>query len=363
MRQATLFIILLSLAFHCSGQNKTNKDGLLVGLWTDQHMNSNGKCTERGSYKVIPINTYDSIGSLNRENYEFEYKGANYFLSFSGKSGDSISVKDSLWQGFDSLGNISYSKYWQEGLQIWSKSFDPDGNMTEHNYYDFDKDTGFVLSYVGKHVYRKLVYPLSDRSERTETFYPDNDLEISDTEPMLDSYFGQAEDTFVQLRLSCKKDLTIYSVSSSSANLQVTFPSNALPFKLTTKDTVSCILTYRPTPTAFREYDTITIVTSEVNSPPYKIYCTMYATHIDGGNIHSGKEVSVSKSKDKFFYITSMGTVTTAYFRKRDSEETEKEFSIFRLTQIDLNELEVGDYDLSVLSCDAGGFAKVKITE
>jgi len=282
-----ILAILLTWTIQCIGQNKTTKEGLNVGKWTDEYELAYGKFTETGFYKIIPLNIYETIRPLGDNIFEVKFKGSSTLLFFSGRQGNNISVKDSIWQTVDSVGKIYKTENWVQGLNLWTKYFDGNGNMTNYDYEDFENDTSFYLTYKNNQLYKKAFYPPDNKNQQTEIFYPDNNLVIPNAEPSFYCKFGDMAVNVFQLKLSCKKDLTINSVSSSSGNIQVTFPFNSVPYKLTKADTAIFNLIFTPTPTSFTDDDTITIVTSEENVLPYKIYCSLRASHIDGSNVES----------------------------------------------------------------------------
>jgi hypothetical protein len=231
--------------------------------------------------------------------------------------------------------------------------------LTKYDYKDLENDTNFYLTYDNNQLYKKAFFPPNNKNQQTVIFYPDNNLVIPNAEPFFNTKFGGTSVNDFQLKLFCKKDLTINSVSSSSQNIQVNFPFNSMPYKLTTKDTATFNLIFSPTPSSFRDKDTITIITSEENVPPYKIYCSLRASHINGSNVKTLKEISLSITNDKYLLISPMGSVTDAFIK--NSNEIVKRYKIKGITKIDLNELKVGEYELSVYSCDTGDKIKLKI--
>ncbi len=87
----------------------------------------------------------------------------------------------------------------------------------------------------------------------------------------------------------------------------------------------------------------------------------MRYTHIDWKNVQTIGHLSLSKTKDKYLIVSSMGTVTNAYLKNIRGENTE--YEIHGDTKISLEKLQIGDYDLSIFSCDTNGFIKFTITE
>ncbi len=362
MRQLIFILtLLLTSIFNCLGQNKTTKEGLKVGIWTEEYDLGYGEFTETGVYKIIPLNTYKTIQSLGDDSFEIKCKASTTILFFSGRHNKSISVKDSIWEIKDSIGKLYSTEMWHQGINIWRKYYDESGSLIEYHYIDLENDTTFNLIYINNRLFKKAFYPPENKNQQTEIFYPNNDLIIPNAELTFKSIFGDTVLNVYQLKLSCKKDLTIQSVRSGSKNIQVVFPFNTFPYELTEKDTAIFNLIFTPTPTTFIENDTITIITSEENVLPYMVFCSLNASHIDYSNVETLTELSLSKTKDQYLIIAPMGTQTDAYIT--DFLGTKKKYKIYGITKIDLSKLNVGEYQLSIASCNTGGDIKLTITD
>jgi hypothetical protein len=358
---STLRIFLLIYTCQCFGQNKTTQEGLNIGLWTEEYELYSEKFKETGKYKIVDLNKYDTIRQLGENAYEIKYKGSTPLLFSSGKYNNKISVKDSIWQTLDSLEKLIKTELWSNGLNLWTKYFDEKNNLIEYDYDDFENDTSFYLTFKNNQLFKKAYYPPNDKNNKTYIFYPNNNLIISNAELNFYSRFGDEKANELKLNLSCKKNLSILSIKSSSNNIQVKLPSKSFPYRLNQNEITTIGLTYTPILFDLKEADTITIQTNEINIPAYKIYCSMRYTHIDGKNVETIGHLSLSKTKDKYLFISSMGTVTNAYLKNKEGEKTE--YEIHGNTKIGLEKLQIGEYDLSIFSCDTGGFIKLKITE
>ncbi len=156
--------------------------------------------------------------------------------------------------------------------------------------------------------------------------------------------------------------MEINSISSSSNTLETNVTKNNLPYSLNKNDTLRLSLLYTPDPTSLILYDTITIQTSEKHVPPYKIYCSLHFAHLDYTNIEETHTLSLSKSKDKYLYISRLGSQTDAYLVNKNGfkkhYETNKE-----INKIDLSQLEIGNYNLTIISCNTGGGIILNITK
>ncbi len=356
-----ILLLLLLLNLHGFGQNKLTKDGLKIGKWEEKYEISVGKMKYSGFFKIIPINTYDTIRSIGDNLYRIKYKGATPLLSTSGIKRNNVSVKDGIWRTIKSNGKIHEIQTWQNGLLLSEEEYDDNGILKEHHYIDYENDTSVYLYYKGEQLYKKAFYPPNQKQQQTVIFYPDNNLVIPNAELYFNSKFGDTSLNILPLKLFCKRDLTILSVFSSSSNIQVSFPYETFPYDLTTEDTVTLNLIFTPTPSSFRTEDTITILTSEENALPYKIYCWSRASHINGNNVETLKQITLSKTKDKFLIIATMGTSTSAYIKDLNGEE--KRYKITISSKINLNEFGVGEYDLKIHSCNTYEDIKLVIIE
>ncbi len=348
-------------SFNCHAQNKTTKDGLKVGRWVEENEGGYEKFKETGYYKIVPLSKYDTLGQLEETTVRIKYKHSSPLLFFYARHDNYISVKDSVWQALNLKGKLLETTYWIEGINIWRKLFDDDGNLIEYDYDDLENDTSFYLTYISNQLFKKELFPPNDKNNATIIFYPDNRLIIPKAELSFYSKFSDISVNVFSLKLSCRQEIIIKSVTSSSNNIQVSFPYNSVPYKLASKDTATFQLIFTPTPISFRTNDTITIVTSEQNIPPYKIYCSLRASHIDGSNVGTIKEIVLSRTEDRYLIISPMGTRTDAVIK--DTNGSLKKYVILSNTKIDLEEFQTGEYGLAIYSCNTGGDIKLKIIE
>ena len=350
-KTTSILIVLLAWAFHCPGQNKVTKEGLKYGKWVEEYDDGERKNTFSGIYKIIPLSTYDTIRAVGYGTAEIKYKGSTPILEFSGRYLNDISVQDSIWQFVDSTGILRSTYFWNQGILAWSKDFDDKGNMIFYSYNDFENNTSLYLTYKNKQLYQKHFYARNE-TEGTSTFYPDNNLIIQNAEPSFSKTFGDSTKSVFQLKISSKKHLTIKSVISSSENIQVSFPLNKLPYKLSPSDTTIVNLTFAPTPISLRDNDTITIITSEKNVPPYKVYCSLNASHVNYNNIENLKNLTLSKSKDTYLIISLSSDSREVYIK--NDKRTEKIYhTLYGKLKIDLKDFNVGIYDITISNFEA----------
>lgn len=352
-----LFFIFSFFHWFSFGQNKFTEDGLKVEKWVEKGFWNGERYKNFGTYKIVSIKDFDTIWALDRTSLNTKYKKTSALVFFSGSFEDKISVKDGIWQNVNFFGKIKETECWENGIQLWTKTFNKKGELTYHYYEDFVNDTTFFLNYVDQQLFEKAYYPPENKNEETHIYYPINNLSISNAEPNFYSNFGK-KDT-IQLKISCKQALSINEISSNSENIKFAYPFNVLPLNLATKDTLTLDLIITSNSSTFRNSETITIKTSEGNVPDYKIYCSLRVFHVDGRNIETLRELSLSKSRDKYLYISQMGSITDAIISKGKKEI--RNIRIMEDTKINLRKLKVGEYSLGVYSCENGGGLKLII--
>ena len=87
----------------------------------------------------------------------------------------------------------------------------------------------------------------------------------------------------------------------------------------------------------------------------------IYAHHINGRTVETLKSLQLSKTKDKFLILPSMGTVTDATIISTNGDKSF--YEINGITKIDLSKYSTGTYQLHISSCNTGGQLKFVITE
>lgn len=359
--KGTILILFMSWAVYCAGQNRTTKEGLKVGYWQEQYESDMGVMKESGMYKIIPLNTYDTLTNMGEGCYEVKYKGATPLLFYVGRHGNKLAVKDGIWQTTKANGSLYRTDYWVSGLNLWTKYVDDKGALLLYDYLDAVNDTSFYLTYKDQQLYKKAFYPPGQKNEATVIFYPDRDLMISEAEPAFNATFGDTTRHVFPLKVCGKKNLTLLSVRSGSDNIQVDFPAQAFPYALAANDTLTVNLIFTPHPSSLVTADTVTILTSEAQALPYRIYCSLNASHINGSNVETLTQMTLSKTKDRYLLIAPMGTSTAA--RLTNSKGESKNYRIVNGTKINLMEFEVGEYELDISSCDTGGNMTLHLVE
>jgi hypothetical protein len=102
------------------------------------------------------------------------------------------------------------------------------------------------------------------------------------------------------------------------------------------------------------------LLTAE-NKDQYKIYSSIYAHHINGRTVETLDSIQLSKTKDKFLILPSMGTMTDATIISQSGDKSV--YDIIGTTKIDLAKYAVGTYQLLISSCNTGGQLKFVIIE
>ena len=352
-------LLLCILLIGCRPKNKLSSEGLKVGEWKEQ---VNDSLTEIGEYKIISIANYDTIRHLGESWIEVRYRKSTPLLFYNSRSSNNISVRHGLWQLINSNGKVYEEKFWNLGLSDSSKYYNEDGSINFFEYDDYETDTSFYLTYKDNRLFKKAFYPPEDKNNQTEIYYPNNNLYISNCEVYFSGIYHSPKKSSNTINISSKTPLEINSISSSSNTLETNFTKNNLPYSLNKNDTLRLSLLYTPDPTSLILYDTITIQTSEKHVPPYKIYCSLHFAHLDYTNIEETHTLSLSKSKDKYLYISRLGSQTDAYLVNKNGfkkhYETNKE-----INKIDLSQLEIGNYNLTIISCNTGGGIILNITK
>lgn len=355
-------ILIFILAYMADGsfcQNLTDKEGLKTGFWVNQYELAYGKFKETGVYKVVSLNNFDIV-SQTETLYSIRFKGGIELLHFEGRKEDQLSVKDGMWTTVDADGLLYKVDFWDQGINIWTKYYDKTGSLKQYDYYSPTDSTRLYLTYKDTALFKKVYYPPSSKNTPTEIYYPARNLVIPNAELL---YIGIFRDSIKKSHtwdIYCKAPTQIISIKSASANLKVE-SATTLPVRLLPNEKISIKVLFEPTTLTYNRYDTITIQTTESNTPYYKVYYSIYFSHIDGSNVETLKSLKLSKSKDRYLYIAPMGTTTFAYIKNRRGKE--QAYKIRGTTKIDLKKLKTGIYDLKVLSCHTGGEMKLIIVE
>ena len=355
----TICILLILSGF---GQKNKSIGGLRTGDWTLKFITEHGKITESGEYKIIPISTYDTIRDLGKYYYEVRYKKATPLLIYNRISQGNIDVKDGIWETLDSAGRLFQIDFWENGLNTWTKWFDASGNLDRYDYDDYENDTSFYLTYINKQLFKKEWYPPEDKNNRGVIYYPNNSLFISDAEPYFKTNFLNKRSDTQYIQLSSAKELEIASITVKNKTIKISGSGKNLFFPLVIRpgDKVELALISNPESRTYLPADTILIKSSDTPEL-YKIYCDLFASHVTYQNVEKLEELRLSRTKDRYLIIPSLGSVTDATIIAPSGGK--RVYDIPELTKIDLLDYTAGSYNLEISSCNTGGSIKLVITE
>ena len=362
-KKTSLALILLLLCLRGSSQNTDEKIVLKSGKHYEEYELEDGKYKEEGIYNIVSKKEYQIIEDFGASFYDIKYKNATTMLSYHAKLGDSLSVKDGLWKTFHEKGYLFEETYWDNGIRIWSKVYDLSNNLIEYNYDDLENDTNFYLTYRDRRLFKKSYYPPNDKNHATTIYYPESDIAISNAELYFYKNMATHKTDSTSFSLSApNKTIVINSINCSTKSIKILDKNNNLiKFPLTIKkdETQYFRLPYTPDPISLKNEEIIKVNVYGLKDSSFDIFCTTRAAHIDGESIMHQEYLTLSRTKDRFLIVKSMGTVTTASIQGNNIEE--RVYDIRGITKIDLLDFEAGIYDLSIGSCDNGGFLKLII--
>lgn len=362
MRIKFLIIAFFLVSFTAFGQGK-KMDGLRTGFWTEKFEDANRKYTLKGNYRIIPLTLYDTIRELSRTCYKVKYKGSTPLVFYNGKSNGNISVKDSIWNNYDQAGNLREVDFWIAGLNQWTKYYDEKGSLVRYDYKDYENDTSFQYTYNSGQLFKKAFYPPENKNRQTKIYYPNEPLILSDAELNFTINFLDEPNSTKEITIASKTGLIINSISSKNNFTKITSSNNqsiTFPLYIKANTPIPLKITVSPTSANYQMTDTIVLLTSE-SKVPYKIYSSIFAHHIDNRTVETLTSIQLSKTKDKFLILPSMGTVTDATIISKSGDKSF--YEIKGTTKIDLSKFVAGTFQLLISSCNTGGQLKFVITE
>lgn len=350
-------ITVLLIANAASGQYN-RIDGLKTGYWTEGYSGGDGFFSQAGDYKIISTASYGKTLAETDFNVKVKYKGSTPLVWFEKNVNGRISVKDSIWNIFDREARLRGTSFWKDGLSQWTKHYDENGNLIEHEYEDYDKDTSFKLVYLDGKLFKKACYPKLNKLEETAVYYPNEPLSFSKAEFLCEINFRNHPIDTKEIILNATKDMTIKSISSGHRFVKVTTANDqplSFPYKIKAGSTTPLHITVSPTSAEYEQKDTITLMTAESESP-YRICLHIRASHICEG------ELRLSKSKDKFLILPTMGTVLAAIVTPEEGPKTT--YYVSRtFKRVDLSTFSVGKYGVEIRACYYKGSFTLVVTE
>lgn len=353
MYKPFLIITVVLTALSASGQFK-KIDGLKTGYWDESFQN--------GQYKIISTASYGKILEETAFNVKVKYKGSSPLVWFEKNVDGQISVKDSIWNKYDVNRRLRETRFWKDGLSQWAKQYDEKGNLVEHDYEDFDNDTSFQLVYIDGKLFKRAFYsPLGNR-EAAAVYYPNEPLRFSNADFFVEVNFVKYPTATKELTINATKDMTIKSVSSVHRFTKLVTADNqaiSFPYKIKAGAAIPLKIVVSPGSAEYEETDTLTLITAE-SEVPYRICLHIRGSHIDGRSV--GHEFTLSKSKDKYLILPTMGTLLAAEIT---SEEGKKETHLVSRTfkRVDLSTFSPGKYGIKIQACHYRGEYTMVVTE
>jgi hypothetical protein len=357
MYRPFLIITVLLTALSASGQYK-RIDGLKTGEWSESSSGGDGFFDARGNYRIISTASYSNILEEKDFNIKVKYKGSTPLVWFERNVNGRISVKDSIWNTYDREFRIRETSFWKDGLRQWEKHYDERGNLTQYEYEDYDKDTSFKLVYIDGKLFKRAFYPQLNKLTETAVYYPNEPLSFSKAEFLFEINFRNHPTDTKEIIFNATKDMTIKSISSIHRFVKVTTADDqphSFPYKIKAGATPLKIAV-SPGSAEYEQTDTITLMTAE-SELPYRI-----CLHIRASHICEGQELTLSKSKDKFLILPTMGTVLAAYITSEKGQKTTYPVSrIFK--RVDLSTFPTGKYGVEIRACYYKGSFTLVVTE
>ena len=357
------FLVLLSFCctIYANAQNRMTKDGLRYGKWTETPY-MNDPQTKTGNYKIIPLGSIDTTKTMGDNIFVLKYQNAEALLFYDGRAHNEISVKDSIWQYYDSLGSrVHFEEQWINGIMLWRKTYNPKGEITLYNYWDYTDDSSAELQYKEHQLFRKSFCPPKDKNHETTLYYPYENLYISNAEPEFNvNFLDKPSDTF-EIKLCAKSPLNILSITSRTSDIHLVdskFKEIPFPLQMVKGDTFFLKIIYTPKAIYAQDTGKVTIITDEKKSPVYKITSLNHAYHIDGGNVEALSSITISKTKDRYLLIDQIGTETdiTVFSSTGIQREWENK------KKIDLSDFKTGVYVLTIGGCNLAPGGRMTLT-
>ncbi len=330
---------------------------------------SDGIKIMEGNKRLIEIDTIDIIRDSGSA-FEIKYKGATPLLYYDKHNEHAVWVKNGIWKTYDSIGTQIKADYWQNGINLWSKEFDKDGELKKHYYQDLVNDSTFYDYYIGKRLFKRKCYTPHNKNKSFLIYYPNSVVRLSNGELDFSVNFLYKPTDTKTLNIYSKNNevVQINKFECSSDNFRIVdVNGREIKNKLLIKpsDTTTIKIVYKPKPARIFTEDTLIIRTEKEN---YEVFLNANANHIEYKNVEKIEIIELSKSKDKFLNLASLGTITTLRINKAEQENNSEKFAKSircseNYIQVDLAKLNIGEYYLYITSCHTGNTIKLKLIE
>ena len=246
-----------------------------------------------------------------------------------------------------------------ERNQFMVERFNDKGELIKHYYIDLIKDSSVYLTYKNNILFKKAFYLKDDGNNQVEVFYPKAKLRIDDAEYHANFNLIEQDSKTYPIKLTVSEKTIIREIKSNSGNFKV--EKNILPLLMLPKDTVIVKIFFKPSSATWQVLDTVSIITDEEDRKSYNIYFYTEVAHVDESNINSISSLTLSKSRDKYLLLAPMGTVTEAFFLKKN--RIKAAYTIEEGTSLSLSKLRLGIQHVQILSCNLGGEFDLEIVK
>ncbi|MES2776173.1 MAG: hypothetical protein V4722_18490 [Bacteroidota bacterium] len=358
----TGFILLLHL--QSTGQG-VSLNGLKTGIWTETNPTADDTLYGTGNYIIIPLDSYKIIRTIKDDFHEVRYGASNAYIAYSKRSNGKISVKDSNWNWYDAANNIRKITHWSKGIHLWTKYFDAKGNIAGNYYDDYDHDASVELTYIKSRLFKKEIYSFAKSNGPRVYYYPDDSLQISNAEFRFSIHFLKRPEDHQQLMLTSVHTMVIKSIEVARQSIVATVNKKPVVYPLTINPGKPVVVTLSTKPGAANFIPNDTIIITTASNQVYTIYAANDAAHIDYQNVEKLKTIQLSKTRDRYLFVASLGTVTTAWVTGINNLGRSYNIShpMDRRIQIDLAEFPPGTFRLEIISCNKGGSIQLVIKE
>jgi len=261
------------------------------------------------------------------------------------------------------LGNLIKMDSSENGILLWTKEYDSAGNLIEYCHLDYESDTDSSFFYKDNRLFKIAYHYPRETYEPTCIYYPNDDLIVSNAEPLMQcNFLLHPIDTF-KLELSSKVPLVITKILNSSENLSF-LDSNqtklSLPFIVVPGRAIYIYLVYKPTPENSKEQEFFDLVTNTPINDKYRINVTTNAWHFDFSDMERIPAFSLSKKTDKYLVTPAQ---PNAVLIVADAKGNEKGFLLYKLTKVDLKQFDAGVYQVLISGCDISPNTPLTIKE
>lgn len=353
-----LFILFIVFPFAVFAQHLVNKDGLKYGHWTDSS-NDERRVIEVGMYKIISRFKYKFDAPISKGRggvISTTYMNGYAILFYDNASDDSFAVRDGIWKQYTLAGKLISEFNYHEGMWLNVTWYDTNGHVSSRLRYDYRKNFSKSWEYENSRLQKIVFYPSLSEAASQTTYYPDDNLSITDGELFMKCVFGiKPADSFGLKITARKKALAITSIIAppNFKVLDSAFKELSLPLNIATKNITMLNIVYSPTPESARDTEAIIINTDDLQNCQYKITVNTAAFHFDTQSAESAvyNTIMVNKSTDKFLRIPQLGTVWGVTIINAEGKETNYPGNGGEIMKIDLSAFTPGRYQFIVGAC------------